>query len=43
MKNKKIIVFFRPYPVTIKAISDWAKQAAARGVQIAPLSAVVTK
>lgn len=43
VKNKKLIVFFRPYPATIAAISKWSKDASTRGIQLAPLSAVITK
>lgn len=43
VKNKKLIVFFRPYPATIKAITNWAKQAGNRGIQLAPLSAVISQ
>ena len=42
-KDKKIIVFFKPYPAIVKAITDWSVDAQNRGVQLAPLSAVVQK
>ncbi len=41
VKNKKIVVFFRPYPATIKAIQNFAKDSASRGIQLAPLSATI--
>lgn len=41
IRNKKIVVFFKPYPVTIKAIQNWSRTLENNGVQIAPLSAVI--
>ncbi|PZP54043.1 MAG: hypothetical protein DI586_10370 [Micavibrio aeruginosavorus] len=41
--RKKLIVFFSPYPATVKALQDWSTKAAGRGIQFAPLSAIVSK
>lgn len=41
VKNKKLVVFFKPYPVTIKAIQDWSKTLSNQGIQLAPVSAVI--
>lgn len=43
VKNKKLIVFFHPYPATLKALKKWSGEAANRGIQFAPLSAQVSK
>lgn len=43
VKNKKLIVFFHPYPATLKALKKWSEEAANRGIQFAPLSAAVSK
>ncbi len=43
IQKKKLVVFFSPYPATIKALENWSKKASGRGIQLAPLSAVVSK
>ena len=43
VKNKKLVVFFHPYPATLKALKKWSTESANRGIQLAPLSAVVSK
>ncbi len=43
VEKKKLVIFFSPYPATIKALQDWSEKASNRGVQFAPLSAVVSK
>ncbi len=40
-KNKTVIVFFRPYPALVKAVANWSNTIDKRGLQLAPLSAVV--
>jgi hypothetical protein len=40
-QKKNIIVILRPYPVTIKTIKAWIPQAQSRGIQLAPVSAVL--
>lgn len=39
-KNGRMVVFFHPYPVLVKAVADWSNGAADKGFQIAPLSAL---
>ena len=41
MKKGKAIAFVRPYPVAIKKVDEWIKAAADKGIQVAPLSAMV--
>lgn len=40
-RKGKAIAFVRPYPAVINKVQDWATGAAERGIQIAPLSAMV--
>ena len=40
-RNGKAVAFLRPYPVVIKKVQEWAAGAESRGLQIAPLSAMV--
>jgi len=40
-KNGRAVAFVQPYPVVLKKIQDWVKSADDRGIQIAPLSALV--
>lgn len=40
-RKGKAIAFLRPYPVVIRKVQEWAGEAESRGLQIAPLSAMV--
>lgn len=40
-RKGKAIAFVRPYPAVMNKVQDWAKGASERGIQIAPLSAMV--
>lgn len=40
-RKGKAIAFVRPYPAVMNKVQDWTKGAAERGIQIAPLSAMV--
>jgi polysaccharide deacetylase 2 family uncharacterized protein YibQ len=39
-RKGKAIAFLHPYPVTIKKVQEWIKDAEGKGIQIAPLSAM---
>lgn len=40
-RKGKAVAFLHPYPVVIKKVQEWASGAESRGLQIAPLSAMV--
>lgn len=40
-RKGKVIAFLHPYPAVVKKMQDWASGAENRGLQIAPLSAMV--
>jgi len=42
VQKKKLIVLVRPYPATIKALQKWFPEAENRGIQLAPVSAILT-
>lgn len=41
LSNQKAIAFFRPMPVTMKTILPWIESARKKGIEIAPISAVI--
>lgn len=42
-RKGKAVAFIHPYPALLKEVSDWASAAQGRGIQIAPLSAMVAQ
>ncbi len=40
-KNGRAVVFLHPYPVLLAMVADWSKNAGDKGLQTAPLSALV--
>lgn len=40
-RKGKAVAFLRPYPAVMNKVQDWARGASERGIQIAPLSAMV--